>query len=159
MFIVLQGRVKAGEVIRIGDVRGRVERVGLKGVSIQTATGMTHVIPPLTLLTEQVVHEDREESRPVQLEIPLVDDIDPYQAARVLYEVAAMSPYVDPRVRPEVAIDFIATGPQLSLWARATSLEHERRYRTQVGVRFARELRRVQEAKIDSIDEQGSAET
>tara|TARA_B100000029_G_scaffold287916_2_gene281705 strand:- start:581 stop:1381 length:801 start_codon:yes stop_codon:yes gene_type:complete len=147
VFIILQGRVRPGEVIRVEEIRGRVERVGLKGITIQSATGMIHVIPPYTLLTAKVIHEDREQSRPVQLEIPLVDDIDPYEAARVLYEVAAMSPYVDPRVRPEVAIDFIATGPQLSLWARATSLEHERRYRTQVGVRFARELRRVQNEK------------
>ena len=69
--------------------------------------------------------------------------IEPQKAARLLYEVAAMSPYGDTRCRPEVAIELDEKGVFLSLWGRATSLSSEKRYRSQIGVRIDRELQTI----------------
>ena len=140
VFVILQRRVRPGEAVRIGALRGRVERMSLQGVLLRSADGVLHMVPSLTVLNETVEHEEHYSARPVHIEVPLPKNLDPHKAARVLYEVAALSPYADARVRPEVAIELTDKGPSLSLWSRALSLEDERRYRSQVGVRVAREL-------------------
>jgi len=140
VFVILQRRVRPGEAVRIGALRGRVERMSLQGVLLRSPDGVLHMVPSLTVLNETVEHEEHHSARPVHIEVTLPKQLDPHKAARVLYEVAALSPYADPRVRPEVAIELTESGPCLSLWSRALSLEDERRYRSQVGVRVAREL-------------------
>ena len=94
----------------------------------------------MTVFTNTITHEDRPGARPIEMSVSVPTDMDPYRAARLVYEVAAMSPYADARVRPEVAINLDGQGSNLTLRARATSLHHERRFQSQVGVRITREF-------------------
>ena len=143
VFIILQGRIRPGEVVRIGDLRGRVERIGLQRIVLRGADGLEHTVPPSSLMDREVVRESLPTARPVRLRIEVPTSVDPQRAARLLYEVAALSPYADPRCRPEVAIELEGNETWLSLWGRATAPAHERRYRTQVTVRMRRELEAV----------------
>lgn len=143
IFIILQGRLRPGEYVRIGDLRGRVERLGLQRIVLRAVDGMEHTLPPSHVLSAPLVREDAAGARPVRCEVRIPPGIEPQRAARLLYEVAALSPYADPRRRPEVAIDVDLEGTSLSLWGRACSPHYERRYRTQIGVRIHRELRSV----------------
>lgn len=138
--IILQRRLKNGESIRVGDLRGTVERVGLQAILIKDPQGIVHNVPPMTVFTNTITHEDRPGARPIEMSVSVPTDMDPYRAARLVYEVAAMSPYADARVRPEVAINLDGQGSNLTLRARATSLHHERRFQSQVGVRITREF-------------------
>lgn len=138
--IILQRRLKKGEAIRMGDLRGTVERVGLQAILIRDPQGVVHNVPPMTIFTSTITHEDRPGARPIKMSVVVPIGMDPYQAARLVYEVAAMSPYADARVRPEVAINLDGAGPYLTLRARATAMHHERRFQSQVGVRITREF-------------------
>ena len=143
VFVILQGRVRPGEYVQVGGLRGRIERIGLMRVHIHTLDGLEHVIPPSALLTQTIALESLPAARPVSLSVQVPPGLDPQRAARLLYEVAALSPYADVRTRPEVAIETDGKGVLLSLWARSTSPRHERRYRTQVSVRIRRELEKL----------------
>jgi small-conductance mechanosensitive channel len=138
--IVLQRRLKIGETIRVGEIRGTVERIGLQAILIKDPQGVIHNLPPMSLFTSIITHEDRPGARPIEMAVSVPMGIDPYRAARLVYEVAAMSPYADARVRPEVAISLDDGYPTLMLRARATALQHERRFQSQVGVRITREF-------------------
>jgi small-conductance mechanosensitive channel len=138
--LILQGRLKVGETIRVGDVRGTVERIGLQAILIRDPQRIIHNLPPMSLFTNTITHEDRPGARPIKMAVSIPTGIDPYRAARLVYEVAAMSPYADARVRPEVAISLDGGHPNLMLRARATALQHERRFQSQVCVRITREF-------------------
>ncbi len=143
VFIILQGRVRPGEYVQVGALRGRIDRIGLMRVHIQTLDGLEHVIPPSALLSQTIALESLPAARPVRLRVQVPGGLDPQRAARLLYEVAVLSPYADVRTRPEVAIETDGKSIHLSLWARSTSPRHERRYRTQVAVRIRRELEKL----------------
>jgi small-conductance mechanosensitive channel len=143
VFVILQGRVRPGEYVQIGALRGRIERLGLMRVHIQTLDGLEHIVPPSALLTQTIALEPLPAARPVSLQVEVPAGLDPQRAARLLYEVAVLSPYADVRTRPEVAIETDGKSVHLSLWARSTSPRHERRYRTQVSVRIRRELEKL----------------
>jgi small conductance mechanosensitive channel len=151
--IILQRRLKNGEAIRVGELRGTVERVGMQAVLIRDPQGIVHNVPPMTIFTSTITHEDRPGARPIKMSVSVPAQLDPYRAARLVYEVAAMSPYADARVRPEVAIELDGGGTNLTLRARATALHHERRFQSQVGVRITREF-----AQMCATDENKSPE-
>ena len=149
--LILEGRVRPGEYISLAGFRGRVEQITLDHVKLRSADGKEHHLPAFDILNNPVTHEDAKGAHPLAIEFPVPEHFDVQVAARLLYEVAALSPYADPRCRPEVSIFADDGRPQLSLLARAASIEFERRYRTQIGVRFTRE---VEAAKSSGADRQ-----
>jgi len=138
--LILEGRVRPGEHISVAGYRGRVEQITLDHVRLRSADGKEHQLPSFEILNNPVTHEDSKGAHPLAIDFPVPDHFDVQVAARLLYEVAALSPYADPRCRPEVSVFSLDGKPLLSLLARAASVEYERRYRTQIGVRFTREV-------------------
>jgi small-conductance mechanosensitive channel len=141
--LILEGRIRLGEHIRVAGFRGRVERVALDRVTLRSPDGAEHQLPPFDILNNPVTHEDAKGAHPLEIDFPVPESLDVQVAARLLYEVAALSPYADPRCRPEVSILAVDGDACLSLLARAATVEYERRYQTQIGVRFTREVARI----------------
>lgn len=106
LFILFENQFGVGDVVRIKDVSGRVERMTLRIVVMRDLHGVVHIVPNGEIT--QVSNLTRAFSRAVlEIRIPLDEDVD--RALGVLTEVGD-SLWRDPQWRPLLTEEIAVPG-------------------------------------------------
>lgn len=99
----IEGRIRIGDSIRLGETSGEVLAFGVRSVRIRGADGALHEIPNEKLVTESVANLTGERGdSPCELSVSVPDSIDAADALEIARSVAVLSPLASPRHRPEV---------------------------------------------------------
>ncbi len=104
--LAVEGRVVAGDSIRIDDVEGEVINFGLRSVSIRGIDGNIHEVPNNKFVSSTVVNLSAmggDSVCDIYLEVP--DSMKPSEALILAREVAILTPLASPRHRPEVFLE------------------------------------------------------
>lgn len=99
----IEGRIRLGDSIRVGDVEGEVIGFGMRALRLRSVEGTIHEIPNQKLVTEPVANltGDGGDSA-CELTIAVPDEVDPDTALELARTIAVLTPLASPRHRPEV---------------------------------------------------------
>ncbi len=105
IILLIDRSVKPGDVIVIGDAVGRVNKIGVRAVSIITRDGKEHLVPNEKLMTDEVENWSYS-SRDVRIRsaVPVSYESDQMLAQQLMLEAVADSPRVLDEPRPVVWI-------------------------------------------------------
>ncbi len=104
--LAVEGRILAGDSIRIGEVEGEVLSFGLRSVSLRGVDGNIHEIPNDQFVSTTVANLSAiggDSVCDIYLEIP--PHLSPGDALELALEVAILTPLASPRHRPEVFLE------------------------------------------------------
>jgi small-conductance mechanosensitive channel len=108
-WLVLDGRLRAGERVWWRGDEGVVRWVGLRATRIATRDGTEHVVPNDALVRDGFVHDPaRWPEVPVELRLP---DLPPAQVEAAIREAALLSPWRAPGAPYRVDVPASATTP------------------------------------------------
>jgi hypothetical protein len=152
----LEGRFGLGDDLQVGNVKGRIVRVGLRAITLRAPDGTDAVVPYERLAADTVIRLNlAARDTPCDLEVEVPPHLPPPRAAELARQAAALSRFASPRCPPEV---FFAprTGRVNELVLRVRGYlfdrEHEERYRSDLAVRlhaaFAAEAAAATEADL-----------
>lgn len=119
IILLMDRSIKPGDVIVVGDAVGRVNKIGVRAVSVITRDGKEHLVPNELLMTERVENWSYS-SRDVRVRVAVgvAYDADVRLAQRLMLEAARESPRV---------LDY----PEPVAWITAfgdSSIDHELRF-------------------------------
>lgn len=103
IILLMDRSIKPGDVIVIGEAVGRVNKIGVRAVSIVTRDGKEHLIPNENLMTEEVEnwsYSDRNVR--VRIKVGVSYDCDLRLAQELMLRAAAESPRVLNNPKPNV---------------------------------------------------------
>ena len=110
-----------GDLINIGEYRGRVQKIGLFLTTLRTLNYQTITIPNGLVNTSILVNESREETRRVDLTFSISYDSDVIRAKEVLREVCRKTDLVLKTPEPSIGVrsnDDSAIVLDLMAWCR-----------------------------------------
>jgi len=108
---------KVGQVIKTGDLLGRVEATTFIHTRISTFDGRTVFVPNTKILNDYVINYRYTPNRRVVLEVGIRYDQDLLKAKQILESIFVEDPRVLPTPRPAVYVKALEPGWVL-LWAR-----------------------------------------
>ena len=119
--IIITQPFKQGDLINIGEYRGRVQKIGLFLTTLRTLNYQTITIPNGLVNTSILVNESREETRRVDLTFSISYDSDVIRAKEVLREVCRKTDLVLKTPEPSIGVrsnDDSAVVLDLMAWCR-----------------------------------------
>ena len=121
LMIIITQPFKQGDLINIGEYRGRVQKIGLFLTTLRTLNYQTITIPNGLVNTSILVNESREETRRVDLTFSISYDSDVTRAKEVLREVCRKTDLVLKTPEPSIGVrsnDDSAIVLDLMAWCR-----------------------------------------
>lgn len=121
LMIIITQPFKQGDLINIGEYRGRVQKIGLFLTTLRTLNYQTITIPNGLVNTSILVNESREETRRVDLTFSISYDSDVTRAKEVLREVCRKTDMVLKTPEPSIGVrsnDDSAVVLDLMAWCR-----------------------------------------
>lgn len=121
LMIIITQPFKQGDLINIGEYRGRVQKIGLFLTTLRTLNYQTITIPNGLVNTSILVNESREETRRVDLTFSISYDSDVTRAKEVLREVCRKTDLVLKTPEPSIGVrsnDDSAVVLDLMAWCR-----------------------------------------
>ena len=121
LMIIITQPFKQGDLINIGEYRGRVQKIGLFLTTLRTLNYQTITIPNGLVNTSILVNESREETRRVDLTFSISYDSDVTRAKEVLREVCRKTDLVLKTPEPSIGVrsnDDSAIVLDLLAWCR-----------------------------------------
>ena len=121
LMIIITQPFKQGDLINIGEYRGRVQKIGLFLTTLRTLNYQTITIPNGLVNTSILVNESREETRRVDLTFSISYDSDVIRAKEVLREVCRKTDLVLKTPEPSIGVrsnDDSAIVLDLMAWCR-----------------------------------------
>lgn len=99
----IEGRIRIGDSIRLGNVEGEVIAFGMRALRLRAVDGTIHEIPNEKLVTDTVANltGDGGDSA-CELTIAVPHTIDPEDVLDLARRIAILTPLASPRHRPEV---------------------------------------------------------
>ncbi|WP_052071854.1 mechanosensitive ion channel family protein [Sphingopyxis sp. MWB1] len=95
IILLMDRSIKPGDVVVIADSVGRVNKIGVRAVSVITRDGMEHLVPNELMMTERVEnwsYSNREVR--VRIKVGVSYDADLHLAQKLMIEAAAAAPRV-----------------------------------------------------------------
>lgn len=104
--VSLEGHIKLGDSIRVGDVTGEVTGFGVRATRLRGVDGAIHEVPNERLVTDFVTNlsgEGGDSATELVFAVPKHVAVD--EAVEVARRIAILSPLASPRHRPEVFLE------------------------------------------------------
>jgi small-conductance mechanosensitive channel len=132
--IVIEGRHRIGDDVRIATHEGRIVSFGLRSVVLRDRDGTETTLPYRRFAAGEIVRLNlARQDAPCQFEVAVPPDVDLDTGTRRLLEAAMLSPYAAPGHRPEVfAVADASGGMRLRVLAYVFDRAYEERYRGDV---------------------------
>ena len=121
LMIIITQPFKQGDLINIGEYRGRVQKIGLFLTTLRTLNYQTITIPNGLVNTSILVNESREETRRVDLTFNISYDSDVTRAKEILRDVCRQTNLVLKEREPAIGVrsnDDSAIVLDLLAWCR-----------------------------------------
>ena len=121
LMIIITQPFKQGDLINIGEYRGRVQKIGLFLTTLRTLNYQTITIPNGLVNTSILVNESREETRRVDLTFSISYDSDVTRAKEILRDVCRQTNLVLKEREPAIGVrsnDDSAIVLDLLAWCR-----------------------------------------
>ena len=123
LIILFERPIKVGDRIEVGNVHGRVTRIGARSSTVLTNDNIAIIVPNLKFITENVVNWSHADQK-VRFRIPVTvaSGSDPYLVERLLLQAALEVPEVLDDPEPGVRLfGFDENGMHFELraWSRA----------------------------------------
>lgn len=139
---------KAGNVVKIGDLLGKIEATTILNTRLRTFDGKTFFVPNRKILDEIVINYHYTKTRRVKVNVTIRHDQDLLRAKQVLEEIMIADPRVLEKPSPQVYVLDIGTngvtiGPRCwtnnnKFWFTKIDLMEKIKYRfDQEGIKFA----------------------
>ena len=123
--ISIEGRIRLGDSIRIGNATGEVVAFGVRSVRLRAVDGSIHEIPNEKLVTEPVTNlsgDGGDSAAEVVVAVPR--GVEPNRALLIAQRIAVLSPLASPRHLPEVFLEpSAAAGGQFDLRVRGWAFD------------------------------------
>ncbi len=95
LIILMERPIKVGDRIEVGDVHGRVTRIGARSATVMTNDNIAIIIPNLKFITENVVNwSHTDEKVRFRIPVPVPSGSDIHLVERLLLEAAMEVPEV-----------------------------------------------------------------
>lgn len=136
--LAVEGRVVAGDSIRIDDVEGEVLSFGLRSVSIRGVDGNVHEVPNDKFVSSTVVNLSAiggDSICDIFLEVPRT--MKPADALVLAREVAILTPLASPRHRPEVFLEPTDNNRRIRIRGYVFDPEYQEHFQSDVISRFS----------------------
>ena len=115
--LALRGRVKEGDQIAVGELRGMVRRLGLMRTELRSSAGSTLLVPNRALSAAPIDVGRVRNSFPLRVALPLPGGLaSPAQLERAR-TIATLSPYRDAGSRVDVRVDGERLLVEFQVWA------------------------------------------
>jgi small-conductance mechanosensitive channel len=106
LLLLIERPVRKGDYIDVGGVLGTVEDIGLRATHVVSRDGLTVIVPNASLITNTVInHSQPSHTRRIWVRVGVAYGTDLDRATKVLLEVAAAEPKVQPEPTPDVRHD------------------------------------------------------
>jgi len=148
LILLVEQPVRHGDFIRVDNVLGTVDDIGLRATTVVTRDEVTIVVPNSALITGQVVNHSRPTtSLRIRVAVGVAYGTDPARVVEVLQQVAQGDPGVIDQPAPEVRFeDFGDSAMSFALLCWIPNARED--LRTSSALRFAIE-KRFREAGIE----------
>ena len=109
IFLLFEGTIEIGDVIKLDGEVGRVKEINLRTSKLLTRDGHTMIVPNHKFITENVLNWTHQDAQPAAFRILIraAYDVDENQLTAVLHSVVLAHPDVmtqDPERQPQVAL-------------------------------------------------------
>jgi len=137
IILLIEQPVRHGDFVRVGEVLGTVDDIGLRATTVVTRDEVTMIVPNSALITGQVVNHSRPTtSLRIRVAIGVAYGTDPARAVAALLEAADKEPGVMKEPAPEVRFeDFADSAMALALLCWIPNARDD--LRTTSALRFA----------------------
>jgi small-conductance mechanosensitive channel len=138
--LAFEDRFRVGDDLRVGELEGRIARIGSRVVVLRAPDGTEVSIPHVRLFDENVVRINRDvRDAPCEIETRVPARLGVARALEIARVCAALSPYAAPHIAPQVFLLGGERDAELRIRVRGFVFdkEHEHRYRSDVVARIA----------------------
>ncbi len=132
LILLFERPIRVGDRIEVGNIHGKVTRIGARSATVLTNDNISLIIPNLKFITENIVNWSVADQK-VRFRIPIIvaADSDPYLVEQLLLEAAREDPDVLDDPEPGVRLfGFGENGMDFELRAWSHSLIQRRGYLT-----------------------------
>lgn len=88
LIVMLSGIISKGDMIKVGDAEGKVEKIDLLHTTLITTDGKIVTLPNANLMNTNIVNSSKSEARRVEINVGISYDSDSEQARYVLTQMA-----------------------------------------------------------------------
>ncbi len=128
--LIFTRALRKGDIVTTGDTRGIIQEVGIRATRMRTPDAVEYLVPNSEFVDGKLVNWTRSDPYTrVHVPIGVSYDADPEVVRRIMEEVAASTPNVQPAPHPEVRFASLGDSSlnfELLLWINVKEIQPER---------------------------------
>jgi small-conductance mechanosensitive channel len=142
ILLILENRFEPEELLKVGDLRGRVVDFYLRFLRLELDDGTQADVPYSDLLIKPVRHLGTRKHPDAELELTIPQHANVEQAVEAAKKAVSLSPLLAPSKRPEVYLRSTNEGQSLIVEGRAFNSNLENNLNSDVARRYQRLIER-----------------
>jgi potassium-dependent mechanosensitive channel len=136
LIVLFERPVRVGDNVQIGDVRGDVQRIGIRSSTVRTGEGAEVIVPNSMLVAEKVTNwTPFAQARRIDIKVNVAYGTAPDRVLKILAEVAGSQPDVSPEPAPlSLFLGFGASALGFELWVWTARLDRAHIIKSDLGL-------------------------
>jgi potassium efflux system protein len=136
LIVLFERPVRVGDNVQIGEVRGDVQRIGIRSSTVRTGEGAEVIVPNSMLVSDKVTNwTPFAQRRRIDIKVNVAYGTAPDRVLKILTEVAGAQPDVSPEPAPlSLFLGFGTSALSFELWVWTARLDRAHIIKSDLGL-------------------------